>query len=88
MQSQPERIGDRTSIRAPIDDLLRYLRTQREWIGNYAHWQGQGYPIGSGLVERAVSLIINRRMKKQGMRRNRENATALVTLRVQCFNEE
>jgi hypothetical protein len=40
---------------------LRYLQTQRGWIGNYEQWKQQGYPVGSGIIERAVAVVINRR---------------------------
>lgn len=76
---------------APIKALtaaLTYLDTQRDWIGNYAQWQRQGYPVGSGLIERTVALVINRRMKRQGMTWLRRNATAVVALRVGVLNEE
>lgn len=75
----------------PIEALeaaLTYLETQRAWIGNYQHWREMGYPVGSGLVERAVALIINRRMKWQGMRWRRANATAVVALRVRTINAD
>lgn len=70
----------------PLEEAIRYLETQAEWMGNYQHWQEQGYPVGSGLVERAVAIVINVRMKKRGMRWKRANATAVVTLRVQQIN--
>jgi hypothetical protein len=70
----------------PWEEAIRYLETQGEWMGNYQHWQEQGYPVGSGLVERAVALVINVRMKKRGMRWKRANATAVVALRVQQIN--
>lgn len=69
-----------------LEEAIRYLETQQDWLGNYAHWQEQGYPVGSGLVERAVALVINVRLKKRGMRWKRENATAVVALRVQHIN--
>jgi hypothetical protein len=68
------------------EDAIRYLETQQDWLGNYERWQEQGYPVGSGLVERAVALVINLRMKKRGMRWKRPNATAVVALRVQRIN--
>ena len=71
-----------------LEDAIRYLETQEEWLGNYAQWQEQGYPVGSGLVERAVALVINLRMKKRGMRWKRANATAVVALRVQRINAD
>ena len=70
----------------PLEEAIRYLETQADWIGNYQRWQEQGYPVGSGLVERAVALVINARMKKRGMRWKRANATAVVALRVQQIN--
>jgi hypothetical protein len=38
------------------------------------------------MVEREVALVINRRMKRQGMRWRRENADALVALRTHTIN--
>jgi len=73
---------------SPLEEAIRYLETQRDWMGNYRQWQEQGYPVGSGLVERAVAVVINVCMKKRGMRWKRTNATAVVTLRVQRINAE
>lgn len=75
---------------APIPavvETLTYLHEQRAWIGDYGAWQAADQPIGSGLVEREVALVINRRMKRQGMRWRRTNADALVTLRVRRIND-
>jgi hypothetical protein len=71
-----------------LEDAIRYLQTQHDWISKYEQWREQGYPVGSGLVERAVAVVINVRMKKRGMRRIRANATAVVALRVQRINAE
>ncbi len=71
-----------------LEEAIKYLETQQDWLGNYAHWQEQGYPVGSGLVERAVALVINVRMKKRGMRWKRANATAVVALRVHQINTD
>lgn len=71
-----------------MEEALRYLETQQDWIGNYEQWREQGYPVGSDLVERAVAVAINARMKKRGMRWKRANATAVVALRVQQINTE
>ena len=60
------------------EEAIRYLQTQQDWLGNYEQWQEQGYPVGSGLVERAVAVVINLRMKKRGMRWKRAHATAVV----------
>ena len=71
-----------------LEDAIRFLETQQDWLGNYEHWQEQGYPVGSGLVERAVALVINVRMKKRGMRWKRANASAVVALRIQRINDD
>jgi hypothetical protein len=71
-----------------ITKAIRYLENQRPWIGSYEHWHQQGYPVGSGMIERAVALVINRRMKKRGMRWCRSNATAVVALRTDLLNDD
>lgn len=72
----------------PLEEAIRYLETQKGWMGNYQLRQAAGYPVGSGLVERAVAVVINLRMKKRGMRWKRANATAVVALRVERINAE
>jgi hypothetical protein len=71
---------------AVLEDTLRYLEGQRAWLGNYQAWQAAGYPVGSGLIERAVAIVINWRMKRRGMRWWRANASAVVALRVRELN--
>ncbi len=75
-------------VPAALEEAIRYVETQKDWMGNYQQWQAQGYPVGSGLVERAVAVVINLRMKQRGMRWKRANATAVVALRVQRINAE
>ncbi len=57
-------------------------------MGNYQLWQVTGYPVGSDLVERAVAVVINLRMKKRGMHWKRVNATSVVAVRVEHINAE
>jgi hypothetical protein len=38
-----------------IIKAITYLEHQRPWIGSYEHWRKQGYPVGSGMIERAVA---------------------------------
>jgi hypothetical protein len=64
------------------------VENQRSWMGSYEDWRKQGYPVGSGMIERAVAIVINRRMKKRGMRWCRSNATAIVALRTDLLNDE
>jgi hypothetical protein len=72
----------------PVKHAMRYLENQRGWIGSYEGWRKQGYPVGSGMIERAVAIVINRRMKKRGMRWCRPNATAVVALRADMLNDD
>jgi hypothetical protein len=72
----------------PLKEAISYLEHQRSWIGSYELWKAQGYPVGSGMIERAVALVINRRMKKRGMRWKRVNGTAVVALRTDLLNED
>jgi hypothetical protein len=69
-------------VPSALQEVIGYLQTQLDWLGNYEQWQHQGYPVGSGLVERAAAMVIYLRMKK------RANATAVAALRVQRINAE
>jgi hypothetical protein len=40
------------------------------------------------MIERAVAIVINRRMKKRGMRWCRPNATGIVALRADLLNDD
>lgn len=80
--------GLAAEAREAIDQAITYLEHQRPWIGSYERWRKLGYPVGSGMIERAVTLVINRRMKKRGMRWCRPNATAVVALRTDLLNDD
>ena len=67
---------------------MRISRPNATCQATRQQWREQGYPVGSGLVERAVALVINVRMKKRGMRWKRANATAVVALRVHYINAD
>jgi hypothetical protein len=85
-------LGTGLSAEAEASDAIKqaitYLEHQQPWIGSYEHWRKLGYPVGSGMIERAVTLVINRRMKKRGLRWCRPNATAIVALRTDLLNED
>jgi hypothetical protein len=59
---------------------LRYLKQRQEQI-HYAHFQEQGYPIGSGMVESAGKLVVEARMKGSGMHWAPGNVNPLLALR-------
>jgi hypothetical protein len=81
-------LGVPTNLLKPLQEAIRYLENQRPWIGSYERWKAQGYPVGSGMIERAVAIVINRRMKKRGMRWCRPNATGIVALRADLLNDD
>lgn len=66
--------------RAAVADLSRYLTTNRERM-RYATFRAQGYHIGSGALESAVSYVVQQRMKRLGMRWRAAGADAMLALR-------
>lgn len=68
-------------------DFARYLRGQARHIVDAEALQAAGEVVGSGMVEKAVDLVINRRMKgRQGMCWSRASANAIVTQRTIILN--
>ncbi len=59
---------------------LAYLEKRQEQI-RYAHFQGMGYPIGSGIVESANKLVVEARLKGSGMHWAEEHVNPMVALR-------
>ena len=56
----------RRGKRKAVDDLRRYLTTNRERM-RYRTFRAAGYAIGTGAVESAVSHVVQHRMKRVGM---------------------
>lgn len=50
-----------------LEEAIRYLEEQAEWIGDQAAWKAAGYPVGGGLVERAGAVVINARLQRRGV---------------------
>jgi hypothetical protein len=71
-----------------LEEAIGYLQSQKGWIGNYQALQEQGYPIGSGAIERTVELAINRRLKGHGRRWCRRNADSVLALRINTLNAD
>ena len=70
---------------AKVEGAIRYIQ-HRLHMMDYAHFRKQGYPIGSGSVESAHKLVIQRRMKGAGMRWAEHNVDPLLTLRSAICN--
>ena len=74
----------------PSDDVvtanLAYL-TKRVGQVQYPHYQAQGWPIGSGMVESANKLVVEARLKGSGMHWARDNVNAMLAVRNVVCNE-
>ena len=62
------------------DGVVQYLEKRRKQI-QYARFQAQGYPIGSGMAESANKLVVEARLKGSGMRWARANVDPMLALR-------
>lgn len=72
-----------------LDDFAAYLRAQAPRIPNYAARRAAGQTIGSGASEKAVDVVVNRRLKgRRGMKWWRQQADRVVALRVARLNGE
>lgn len=71
--------------RDAITDFKRYVQNNRDGIG-YADLYAQGIHVGSGPIEKAADLIINRRCELRGMAWYRDTADGICNLRALRFN--
>jgi hypothetical protein len=58
----------------------RYLRRHSRWM-DYARYRRQGLPIGSGVTEAACKTVFTQRLKRSGMRWDKESGQVIVDLR-------
>lgn len=71
--------------RDALTNLMRYIRTNRDGMG-YADLFEQGLHVGSGPIEKAADLVINRRCELRGMTWYRDTADGLCNLRAIRLN--
>ncbi len=71
--------------REALTDLMRYIRTNRDGMC-YADLYEQGLHVGSGPIEKAADLVINRRCELRGMTWYRDTADGLCNLRAMRLN--
>jgi hypothetical protein len=71
--------------RDAISDFKRYVQTNRDGI-DYADLYDQGIHVGSGPIEKAADVIINRRCELRGMSWYRDTADGISNLRALRFN--
>ena len=64
-----------------------YLRSQRNWLVNYARRYRAGQRVGSSITEGTANFLVNRRMNKsQQMRWSRQGADLLMQVRCAVYN--
>lgn len=74
---------------APVREFGAFLAGQRAHIPDYAVRRTAGQPLGSGAVEKAVDVLVNRRCKgRRGMRWWRKRAEGVIALRTTLLNDE
>jgi hypothetical protein len=71
---------------ATVQDRLRYLEIRRDMLAN-AWCDARGYPIGSGSVESANKLVVERRLKGAGMHWARAHVNPMVALRAMACSD-
>jgi hypothetical protein len=69
-----------------IQASLSYLAKRRGML-DYAWYQERGYPIGSGSVESANKLVVERRLKGTGMHWARAHVNPMVALRTMACSD-
>lgn len=76
----------RQTIRTTLAESVAYLEKRIEQI-QYATFQRQGYPIGSGSVESANKLVVEARLKGAGMRWSRGQVNPMLALRTIAWSD-
>lgn len=72
--------------KSAIEQALRYLE-KREAMMDYAHFQKNRLPIGSGMVESGHKVVMQKRMKQAGMRWAATSLNPMLALRMALCNK-
>lgn len=81
----------RTRMRGPrrraLDEEIGYLESGCSRM-DYARYEQEGWPIGSGAVEGTCKHLVKERFHVTGARWRRSNIGPMLSLRLSLFNEE
>ncbi len=77
--------ADDSAAAETIEVAFHYLNRRQTMI-DYPHFRRCGYPVGSGSVESAHKVVMQRRMKQAGMRWRAENVNPMLALRLLSCN--
>lgn len=70
-----------------LHEVDSYLRSQSNWLVNYAKRYRAGLRVGPSLTEGTANFLVNRRMNKsQQMRWSRRGADFLLEVRCAIYN--
>jgi hypothetical protein len=70
-----------------LHNVDNYLRSQSNWLVNYARRYRAGQRVGSSITEGTANFLVNRRMNKsQQMRWSRRGADLLIQVRCTVYN--
>ncbi|MDQ4077251.1 MAG: ISKra4 family transposase [Chloroflexota bacterium] len=75
------------AARERLHNVYTYLETHRNHL-DYATYQANGLPIGSGMIESACKWLIQQRFKGVGMRWSEAGFDHLLHLRLAWVNDE
>lgn len=68
------------TIQQDLQAAVTYFHNHQQQM-NYAGYQQQHYPIGSGITEAACKTLIKQRLCRLGMRRKEKGARVILSLR-------
>jgi hypothetical protein len=83
-----KRIKDVENKKDPdtTNKLIQYIQNNINSV-DYAFYQSQNYCIGSGAIESGNKSVIQRRLKCNSMRWNRDSCQALTSLRTKLYSK-
>lgn len=84
-----ESLLDRTlpkTVREKLDAAITYFRNHKHQM-NYAHYQTQALPIGSGVTEAACKTLVKQRLCSSGMKWKDQGARVVLSLRALVLTE-
>lgn len=89
LAAQQASAGDRAEVPKELSATITYVAGHRQAIVDYEAEQAAGEHVGSGAVEKAGDVVVNRRFKgRRGMRWWRANADGILALRILHLNRD
>jgi len=86
-QLKDEHKRRRGAKRTRLEQEINYLRAGRHRM-DYARYEAQGWPIGSGAVEATCKHLVKQRMCITGAHWRRSKIPPIIALRLSIFNNE